>query len=282
MNSTGKLLIEADEIKEDGPIEENKSDELIRKEPLPLPKDFEWCNPDITDETQLREVYELLTANYVEDDAAVFRFDYSAAFLNWALKAPGWTTDWHLGVRVKASKKLVGFITGIPANLFIHQTELRMAEINFLCVHKKLRSKRLAPVLIKEITRRINLTGIFQAVYTAGVYLPKPFSSCRYYHRSLNPKKLIETGFSALQRDMTMPKTIRLYKLPEKPLLEGFRKMEESDVTQATLLLSQYLQKLDIAPNFSEDEFKHWLLPVKDVVYSYVVEVCFFLLLLLV
>ena len=25
-----------------------------------------------------------------------------------------------------------------------------MAEINFLCVHKKLRSKRLAPVLIKD------------------------------------------------------------------------------------------------------------------------------------
>ena len=37
-----------------------------------------------------------------------------------------------------------------------------MVEINFLCVHKKLRSKRLAPVLIKEITRRVNLTGIFQ------------------------------------------------------------------------------------------------------------------------
>jgi hypothetical protein len=35
-------------------------------------------------------------------------------------------------------------------------------EINFLCVHKKLRSKRLAPVLIKEVTRRVNLQGIFQ------------------------------------------------------------------------------------------------------------------------
>lgn len=34
-----------------------------------------------------------------------------------------------------------------------------MVEINFLCVHKKLRDKRLAPLLIKEITRRVNLTG---------------------------------------------------------------------------------------------------------------------------
>ena len=55
-----------------------------------------------------------------------------------------------------------------------------MAEINFLCVHKKLRSKRVAPVLIREITRRVHLEGIFQAVYTAGVVLPKPVACCRY------------------------------------------------------------------------------------------------------
>ena len=57
-----------------------------------------------------------------------------------------------------------------------------MVEINFLCVHKKLRSKRVAPVLIKEITRRVNWEGVFQAVYTAGVLLPKPVSVCRYCH----------------------------------------------------------------------------------------------------
>lgn len=55
-----------------------------------------------------------------------------------------------------------------------------MVEINFLCVHKKLRSKRVAPVLIREITRRVNLQGIFQAVYTAGVVLPKPVGTCRW------------------------------------------------------------------------------------------------------
>ncbi|KAF9948557.1 glycylpeptide N-tetradecanoyltransferase, partial [Mortierella alpina] len=59
-----------------------------------------------------------------------------------------------------------------------------------------LRSKRLAPVLIKEVTRRTHLEGIFQAVYTAGVVLPKPMATCRYNHRSLNPKKLITDFFS--------------------------------------------------------------------------------------
>lgn len=55
-----------------------------------------------------------------------------------------------------------------------------MVEINFLCVHKQLRNKRVAPVLIREITRRVNQEGIFQAAFTAGVVLPKPIGTCRY------------------------------------------------------------------------------------------------------
>jgi hypothetical protein len=38
---------------------------------------------------------------------------------------------------------------------------------------------------------------------------------CRYYHRSIQPKKLIETRFSALSARMTMTRTIRLYALPD-------------------------------------------------------------------
>jgi glycylpeptide N-tetradecanoyltransferase len=49
---------------------------------------------------------------------------------------------------------------------------------------------RLAPVLIKEITRRVNIKNRWQAVYTAGKVVPTPITKTRYYHRSLNPKKL--------------------------------------------------------------------------------------------
>jgi hypothetical protein len=77
------------------------------------------------------------------------RFNYSAAFLKWCLLCPGHRLDWLAGVRVKASRKLVGFISAIPAHVRVRASSLPMVEINFLCVHKKLRSKRLAPVLIK-------------------------------------------------------------------------------------------------------------------------------------
>lgn len=37
--------------------------------------------------------------------------------------------------------------------------------------------------VLQEITRRVNLEDIWQAAYTAGVVLPKPVTTCRYYHR---------------------------------------------------------------------------------------------------
>lgn len=68
-------------------------------------------------DNDVKDVYELLCLNYVEDDAAVFRFAYSAEFLKWALQPPGWKAEWHLGVRGIEKQKLVGFISGIPGNL---------------------------------------------------------------------------------------------------------------------------------------------------------------------
>lgn len=94
----------------------------------------------------------------------MFRFDYSHKFIQWAITSPNWKKALHLGVRAKKSRKLVGFITGIPCKMSTCGDIVKSVEINFLCVHKKLRSQRLAPLLIKEITRKINLLGIFQAV----------------------------------------------------------------------------------------------------------------------
>ncbi|NWJ03968.1 NMT1 tetradecanoyltransferase, partial [Crypturellus undulatus] len=196
-----------------GPVEPDKDN--IRQEPYTLPQGFTWDALDLGDRGVLKELYTLLNENYVEDDDNMFRFDYSPEFLLWALRPPGWLPQWHCGVRVVSSKKLVGFISAIPATIHIYDTEKKMVEINFLCVHKKLRSKRVAPVLIREITRRVHLEGIFQAVYTAGVVLPKPVGTCRYWHRSLNPRKLIEVKFSHLSRNMTMQRTMKLYRLPE-------------------------------------------------------------------
>ena len=79
---------------------------------------------------------------------------------------PGWTKEWHVGIRASASRKLVAFISAIPVALRVRKKVLSASEVNFMVVHKKLRSKRMAPVLIKEITRRCYLLKTWQAIYT--------------------------------------------------------------------------------------------------------------------
>eukprot|EP00624_Nannochloropsis_granulata_P004311 evm.model.NODE_31567_length_81678_cov_30.212677.5 len=270
----------AGQREDNGPIESDKTPEDVRQESYNLPAGFMWCEVDMTDAQEAKEVYDLLNQNYVEDDDNMFRFDYSPAFLEWALTPPGNQKDFVVGIRVtptaaalakgKGRGKLVGFITGVPVQMRVYDKIMPMVEINFLCVLKKLRSKRLAPVLIKEITRRVNLTGVWQAVYTAGVLLPKPVASCRYHHRLIRPKKLVEIGFTRLAPRMTMARTVRLYQLPET-CSSGIRALTPADVPSACELLNSYLNKFKLAPVMDDADFAHWLLPRHNVVDSFVV-----------
>lgn len=156
-------------------------------------------------------------------------------------------------------------------------------------MHKKLRSKRLAPVLIKEITRQCHLRGIFQAIYTAGVVIPTPISTCRYYHRTLNVPKLVDVKFTYVPRNMTIARMIRHFKVPSSPALSraGLREMEERDVSAVTELYRRYMERFDMVPLLEEEDVRHQFLSGRgtgerevstgrrpgQVVWTYVVEV---------
>jgi len=53
-----------------------------------------------------------------------------------ALQPPGWRRDWHCGVRVSKSSRLVGFISAIPATLRIYKqwVNLWLWKLYLLCV----------------------------------------------------------------------------------------------------------------------------------------------------
>lgn len=192
--------------------------------------------------------------------------------------SPGWKKKYHVGVRATQSRKLVAYISAIPAHIRIRGKTILTSEVNFLCVHKKLRGKRLAPVLIKEITRISNLDGIWQGLHTGGIVLPRPVSTCRYYHRALNWEKLYECGFSPLPSGSKPQIQIRKYALPADTFTPGLRKMEEADLDKVLVLFERYMSKFDISAVFTKEELYHWLLPKlesggEQVVWSYVVEV---------
>ncbi|CAJ1011131.1 Myristoyl-CoA:protein N-myristoyltransferase, N-terminal domain [Leishmania naiffi] len=281
-----------------GPMDEPKTAADVPEEPYPIASTFEWWTPNMEVSDDIHAIYKLLRDNYVEDDDSMFRFNYSEEFLQWALCPPNYIPDWHVAVRRKADKKLLAFIAGVPVTLRMgtpkslklkaeekgqgeaaakYDAPRHICEINFLCVHKQLREKRLAPILIKEVTRRVNRTDVWQAVYTAGVLLPTPYASGQYFHRSLNPEKLVEIRFSGIpvqyqkfQNPMAMLK--RNYHLPSAPRNSGLREMKPSDVPQVRRILMNYLDKFDVSPVFSDAEIGHYLLPRDDVVFTYVVE----------
>ena len=194
-----------------------------------------------------------------------------------ALKAPGWKKEWHVGVRATKSKKLLAFISGIPIDLRIRSKVVRCAEINWLCVHKKLRNRRLTPILIEEITRRNFIHGIYQAIYTAGVVLPRPVSSCRYFHRPLDWLKLYETGFCALPPNSTKARQITKNHLPSATSIKGLRPMGKKDVKAVQELNARNLKRFELAPEWNEEEVEHWLLhdeskTAEQVIWTYVAE----------
>lgn len=194
---------------------------------------------------------------------------------------PGWSPKYHVGVRATQSRKLVAFISAIPVQLRVREKVITCSEVNFLCVHKKLRGKRLAPVLIKEITRISNLDGTWQGLYTAGVVLPKPVSTCRYYHRSINWQKLYECGFTHLPNGSKPQFQVRKYAVPDMTSTKGLREMKVTDIDAVLDLMKRYMAKFDMAPEFSKEEATHWFTPEVDLgknnkdkfVWSYVVEV---------
>lgn len=264
------------ELKGNTSIEPEKPVDDIPSQPLSLPESYYWSLVDVNDPSELSELYTLLTHHYVEDDDSMFRFDYQGDFLKWALLPPGWKKEWHVGVRVKTKEsdqsKLVAFISATPVTLSIQDTKKSMVQVNFLCIHKKLRNKRLSPVLIKEITRRVNLYGqMFQAVYTAGTVLPYPISTCRYYHRQLDIPKLVECRFSSVPLNSSLSKMTKLLKIKENLCTEPLESMTEDDLDDVLQLLNNDLNKwTKFHPIFNKEELRHYFMPRDKVVYSYV------------
>uniref|UniRef100_A0A2K5LCK7 Glycylpeptide N-tetradecanoyltransferase n=1 Tax=Cercocebus atys TaxID=9531 RepID=A0A2K5LCK7_CERAT len=242
-----------------GAIEPDKDN--VRQEPYSLPQGFMWDTLDLSNAEVLKELYTLLNENYVEDDDNMFRFDYSPEFLLWALRPPGWLLQWHCGVRVSSNKKLVGFISAIPANIRIYDRYMFKLDhkSTFFGVHKKLRFQRWPR----------DLPGL---VYPRGVVLPKPVATCRYWHRSLNPRKLVEVKFSHLSRNMTLQRTMKLYRLPDVTKTSGLRPMEPKDIKSVRELINTYLKQFHLAPVMDEEEVAHWFLPREHIIDTFVVE----------
>ena len=236
--------------------------------PAPLPAGFTWTNLDVNDDAQLQEIYNFLQMHYVEDSQHRFRFRLPAPLLRWALAIPGGIPEWIFGVRAKTGA-LVGFISGIPQTIRLNDDIQKWCAVNFLCVHTRLRSKKLAPVLIWELARRVRVAGVYRAVFSGAGIPSKHFCSVPYAHRPLELKKLSGCGFYPIPKEKmtTCQKRFAIPKLSH----QNCRPMTEEDVPAVTELLNNSDSQYTFTLQFTEDLVRHMFLPKKDVVYSYVI-----------
>lgn len=255
--------------------------ESIEKDPLPLPEEFEWTVIDMDDNKSIDEVYSLLCNNYVEDVESMFRFDYPTKFLKWAMNPPNFVKNGTIGVRVKGgNNRLVAFISAIPMTLVLKGKPISSpnkgcAEVNFLCVHKKLRSKRLTPLLIREITRRMMIDGYHQALFTAGIIIPGIISKAKYYHRPINMRRLIESKFAPLPPHLSINDVESMFPIRKVSMPSNFRPIRMEDCESLCPLLNSSLSQYQLHCQFSLDEIKHWFIDdvQKDkTVFAYVME----------
>ena len=133
--------------------------------------------------------------------------------------------------------------------------EYNIAMTNFLAVHKKLRGKRLAQIMIKEAFRITRLNGLQVAMYHSVQSIPTPFLTTRSCNRLINTNKLLDVRYAALPKGMTRKEFAKEYELPNKSkftIKGNLRVMQARDVKEVLRLYNIQCEKHGIHLMFSK------------------------------
>ena len=233
--------------------------DLIRKESRFFPFEIKWKNIKIDNVLQIHTIFSFLESNYIEDHTSTFRFNYIHEFINFVIKIPKSHPIFNVGMQFKRGKKLVGLITSVPKFIIFDNFVINSSEINFLCIEKKIRSTRLVSILIEEVTRKLNLIGTIQALFTTAISFLESFLVSRYYHYPINFLKLYQNNF--LKTKMHFTRTDRFYKKNKR--LKQKRKTE----INAYEIYRRNLPKLRVYPCFMANDFCHWFKTVEGIFY---------------
>lgn len=171
------------------------------------------------DDKKVKEISDFLATYYLHSNGGTFASDDSAInFIRWNFSSPNYNPEFLVGVRASASQKLMGFVAGHPISINPRDDIVEALEIKFLCVHPKLHTHRLSPVLFAELKRRSILAGKKVAAFVTKDTIAKPMSTSTYWSRPINLKKVIATGFLKVPPTMTYKQYERIHQI--KPIEE--------------------------------------------------------------
>jgi len=199
------------------------------------------------------------------------------------------------------SYKLIGFITAVYIDVVINNVTKNIPYISLLCIHNKFRGYGLNKILINSLKGNLflqNMTvplidktvcvsetnNIFsqnniQSEMMSEIKDPKikktnevmffseaklteydPSIRLKCYAIPINHKKLYEVKF--LDNDTS--------ELPNIPEVNPLHLLNGSDLLTVTNKLNNYMRKFPIKNFFTNNSAKHFLLPKKNIVYSFV------------
>lgn len=164
---------------------------------ISLPEGFSWA--EITD---ISAIISFLGEFYVEDVTSSYRLTYSSDFFEFLFAHPRHRPEYSLGLSYQGT--LVGYVLAREHTLSLRGRPYSIVSVNFLCLSKENRSKNLAPLMIREITRIANANGIHQAIFTAEKDHGFSILGARYYHYPLNGTVLARGGIID-RADETIP-----------------------------------------------------------------------------
>lgn len=236
--------------------DENIKINLTKSEVMPnkhnLPTGFNLKSLNLR---YMEEIYTLLCNHYLEDSQQIVRKIFSRDFLYWHLKC---VPDKFI-IGLTYYHKLVGIITAIFIDMMIEEKKIKMPYINLLCLHAKLRNKGFEDMLINEIETKLHKIDLPYFLFVSNKENGKYFCKVKIYAIPINYQKLKDIGFL----NENIP---RIPKLASNPL----HIMKKSDIKHVIIKLNKYLSKYKVRPYFIKDTSYHFLLPKKNIVYSFV------------
>lgn len=123
------------------------TDIVDRKEnhAVTLPEKVEIYSPSSLAEVSgyIDEVISFLDQNYIEDPDGDIRFSYEAKHIHWFIHDMPNNLDLLVSLRIKDTKQIVGFVTAAVCTVVHEGKELPSAVIDFMCVHKAHRGRRM-------------------------------------------------------------------------------------------------------------------------------------------
>ena len=232
----------------------------LRPHPLTLPKDYCWVELTTDD---LPDLVTFINQHYVEDASHRFRFRYTNEMIRALCFDPTTSTStsssrqYRLGVRYGESKRLCAFILGTVHTVVVDDdNEYQMLFVDFLTIHTNLRNKRLAPVVIQELTRRANNDGIILAYYSATIQPSVPVVSCPFYIYPLNYSRLVDVGFWS-KPDGSRLKTLATLHEKVPNLINGWHRCSQTD--SLATILTNYARKHHLFRVLTSDDVQRWL-----------------------